>query len=403
MYFEDLQEEFADELAPPDWRRQLASLALLLVGVSLLVAGLLLGSALVLMGFIVLGGAMLFRYVWDWRLRAKRSPLCPQCGEALDAIRRERLFATRACPVCQFVFPSRLPPMARLVTIDRKLVPRIWLQDEVADGEPAEQGSEVNPYQAPRATTVSSPQKVGCLWMWVEGMLGPFRALMQSDDELLSDPRLPAQREPLTPRARRMRETFVRSRRRHAWFMLPFTVAAPILLTLGAVLASLPYCHEALHYVSLALAVVVLQLATVTAGMMLTGVIAARGPRGLKDWLQGGRDPVEAEHEPRTQYYGIRIRLINITTQPELPHLKFLLRQAEPGEAQLRVVNFTLATALEMPLALPKGGEWQAVDIDLRTMVRQSAPDFFGDELHLAGDPAKGPLELSRYEVVPRW
>jgi hypothetical protein len=65
-------------------------------------------------------------------------------------------------------------------------------------------------------------------------------------------------------------------------------------------------------------------------------------------------------------------------------------------------VNFPQATALELDLAPTDAGQWREAECDLLLMVRQSDPDFVGDELHLVADPA-AKLECSDFDVLPRF
>jgi hypothetical protein len=298
------------------------------------------------------------------------------------------------------------------VNLDRARLPRIWLQGEVAEatlvGEEtiSTPGEDENPYKAPRLAA-SSPgarrnQAIGCLWVWFGGAIGPLRVLLQSERRLLKDPSLPVPRDMQTDRTRRLRQAYVRALRRQAWVMLPLTVLFPAAVALALIIGGGLRSSQAGDWIAIAICAVLLHGAAVTLGMAIAAQLFQRGPDRFKLWLKGGVNAIDAATDPPTGYYGVRLRLINIHAQAELPRVKFRVRKRLPGEVCLRLVNYERALALEWPLIAGTGETWTACDFDLRLLVRQSAPDFFGDELHLVGEPDQGPLEMADYEVVFR-
>lgn len=100
-----------------------------------------------------------------------------------------------------------------------------------------------------------------------------------------------------------------------------------------------------------------------------------------------------------TGYYALRLRFTDVTSQEQLPRVSFRFRQKMRSDLVVRVVNVASAKALEKTVPCLAIDTWQFVEIDLRAMVRQSDPQFFGDELHLTGDPA-GELEVIDFDVV---
>lgn len=345
------------------------------------------------------------------KLRSRQIQVhCPQCHEAIRADSAPLVLKTRACQRCQYVFPSKLPPVMRRVQLDRAHLPRIWLQGEVptatlaGDDETANASAE-NPYQTPapvqdtRAPAQSSLHAWGTLlWWWYKVTTGPVQTLLASDEQLLANTRLTVPREVETERSARMKACFLRGLRRQAWMQIA-CINVPTLVAMWLAWQSVNPQQDPVWVIALWL-VGAHAVATLFCGI-LYGLMNYYAPAELLNFLNGGLNVIDAEVDAETGYYGIRWRLIGVHRQGELPALKFQLRQQLACEMLLRVVNYDLAEALELPLPYATPGEWIGVEVDLLQMVRQSAPEFFGDEIHLTGDPT-GQIEMRDYRIIAR-
>ena len=417
IYFEDLQAQFAQEAKRPQGGCVAAATfgGFALLWLVMIFGGLegWLPPWLIPLAYLLAFGGFLIYPAWVWWTQPRpRKLACPQCQGDLDPIRRQTVLATRACPLCLHVFPSRLPPQMLKIRLDPTRLPRIWLQGEVAtamvvdEASPQETPLDENPYRTPAqplASGANSSQLTfsGCLLLWWSASIEPVRTLLKSDARLLDQPNLSATKQPDSERVLRFRQAFLLSTRRQAWMLLPWSTIFPITAAIAVGWPGLGPLGRDPVWMHL-LAALMAHSVVLVLGMLLYGQVLSRGPLAFKRWLRGGLEAVDANVDPDTGYYAVRWRLIEVHVQQNLPRLKFRYRQlASTANVQLRLVNYEQATALEMTLPAPPEGVWQSADLDLRWLVRQSDPDFFGDEVHLTGDPA-GKLEMCDYEVVFR-
>lgn len=426
LFYEDIEQQGA--VASPS-TSSINLVALLGTGIAIagmvaILAGYYELFAVCLLVWIVLMGLESLRI--SWRRRPGSQLLCPQCRHEIDPLRRQALLETRACPVCSYIFPSRLPPQMRKIVFDRASLPRVWLQGEVAAAQPAADdpslaasaaseasNEQQNPYQTPAHVATwgrSSSATFGSallllLKVWWSALIEPLRTLLKTDEQLLAHPNLTAPREPQSERSLRLRAVYLSGARRQALVLVFLTNVLPLVAAIVAWLWLAPHGQEEnpLFAWTGALAIVAFVhfLATVL-GSILHIQFMQYGPRFYQQWLSGGERVIDAEVEPTTGYYGIRWRLINVEQQHELPRITFRFRQDAAGEVLLRLVNYDEACAWELPLPYTTPGQWQTVDVDLRAMIRQSAPDFCGDELHLTCTLTTANLELTDYGQIVR-
>ncbi|HTN74456.1 MAG TPA: hypothetical protein VL096_04390 [Pirellulaceae bacterium] len=403
MFYEDFQERFGKRRWEP---LTIVMLCLLSAGACGLLIGTVQHQSQLMLASAALVTVMLIAFAWRGT-RGQEFP-CPNCQGNLDPLRRQAVIETRACPLCLHVFPSRLPPQMRSITFERDKLPRIWLQGEVTVATPADAVEDGNPYRASSLPTTSSETTgpttgtLGCLWGAVKLIGQPVLLLATSDEELLASPHLPERTSPETERARRLRRAYLLTVRRQAWVQLPCLTLAPLGAAgyVGWTFAQRGFVWEESLLMGVSMAILALGM-TLVIGALFYNLLSRRAPRFILRWLQGGLDTIDADAEATTGYYGLRWRVANVPTQQGLPRIKFRVRQAVPGELQLRVVHQDSATALELPLACPVANQWQRVDVDIRWLVRQSDPRFLADELHLTSAP-DARLEICDYEVVTR-
>lgn len=422
MYFEDLVDKFEDERRPMYWvlRAGVPTAFLLLLGTWLLIVNLYHDpgdpGALAVPLLLVLAVSFFALFAapfLNWRRERRAGPVgCPHCQGILGVYHREQIFKTRACPLCGWVFRSRLPPQARKITFDPAKLPRVWLQGELETAkvvdEPAplvaddaDDTVEPNPY---RASAVVTPPSVGmgaatqgCLTAWWQSVIGPPMIIFSSREKILRDPHLAVLAAGDADRQRERDDAFVRSQRRTAWLLLLCCHAPPLAFI---VLYWQQSPHEELT-TRLLLAVGGGLLVSLL-GLFFAAMLLSLSPRSLKRFWMGSRGPVRASLDPATGYFGIRIRILHHAQQDQLPRVRFRYRCSQSGPVQLRLVKFPQAEALELELAPADAERWREADCDLLLLVRQSDPDFAGDEMHLVADPA-AKLECSDFDVLPRF
>lgn len=350
----------------------------------------------------------LSRYRRQWLIR----PHCPACSRRLRVEELNAAMLTRACPACQHVFRSRKPPEAQAVALDAEHLPRVWLAHEVEPPAELESAPEpvdaTNPYAPSRdvsaAPLAARPSRARVyLWMLWTVTFWPIVTLFRSRESIIAQ--LPTPPRPDDAEWQAHAAAFVRSQRRAAWFLLPWTAGVPAWLFFnGSSLRVLDLLMskqfvDALMTLAWDLASAFLGgLAALFAAYVLASLLLQRR---FQRWLQGSPPPAKAQRDEKTGYYGLRLRFTDVTRQDQLPTIRFRYRQKLPGELVLRVVDFSSAHALEKKLHCAVANAWQTVELDLRALVRQSDPDFFGDELHFTGDPA-AELEIDELQIVRR-
>lgn len=338
---------------------------------------------------------------------------CPSCNVRLTRERMQRALAERACPRCGFVFPSRKPPEARTVQLDAAHLPRVLLayEKEIQRDEttPVAPLDPTNPYAASAHVSPIVPHapRPNVVWtalllLWMV-TLWPLITIFRPRDAFLRQ--LPPTDNPADPQWQAYVTSYVRSQRRAAWFFLPWTVVLPLVLFFQGPAAQ---GLEALRAGDTpgAIAQWTWGVCMAFVGGVIALFVAWTGaslllPRYFRRWLQGDPAPAKAAIDEKTGYYGLRLRFSDVTSQQQLPKVRFRFRQANTSELVVRLVNVADAQALQKALPCEQANTWLVAEIDLRALVRQSEPNFFGDELHLTGDPS-GQLEVDDFEIVPR-
>lgn len=347
---------------------------------------------------------------WIASVKRRRQPRCGKCEHRFTAEEMNRASVTRACPRCQYVFPSRAPPEAQAVALDAEHLPRVWLAHEL-EVPPETTNSdapldESNPYAPSRDVTYSQAPRPKSAFAHLLTLLWfvtvwPAIAIFKTRDQWIAD--LPPPGKAVDENWLAYAASYARSQRRMAWALLPFTVVMPIALFIayklpeGIELIRSDQPRAGLFSLvwGLILSYVYGLAALVGAGVVCRILFRRRFTR----WLNGDPAPIKAQHDEKTGYYGLRLRFSDVTRQEQLPTVKFRFRQKMPGELVLRVVNFATAQALEKKVTYAAANAWQTMELDVRWLVRQSDPTFFGDELHFISDPAAG-LEVDDLQIV---
>jgi hypothetical protein len=298
--------------------------------------------------------------------QAKRLGLvCRECGRPLTSATIQHALDTGDCWHCRPPVPVEVVEPAAPLLAESGNPYQSPITTEPRPAKPA----DVQPQAAP--TPVSMPLMllfggpIAYLLIW-QSLLGDVEAWWENS-------RLPANRYNSPEAEAQHRAVFLRSIRRHGWYLLGPMLVIPAAAT-WLMIAYAPPSPSTFDHVVISFAVFLLSS---SAAYQLASLTMAWGPRGLRRWVSGNPPPLKAAVEEESKLLCIEIGFVqdDLSPLPATQRVRFRWRTAEPRPLHIRLLRKgeELLHQQELPASEPH--QW--------TAARVSIP------LSLAGDNAR--------------